>query len=159
MRPIQHKKLIEASIHRVWAILVDVERWPEWNASVTQVEKFNSRPLGLGSQVRIHQPRLRPAIWVVTTFEPERCFVWKAAHPGIALVGSHILEACDQGSKITLGLRFDGWFGGLAGLLKGRLAERYVRSEAEGLRRRSQARFGIPRRWEDCASGADSMLR
>ncbi len=138
MRQFQRKERIGASISSVWSILLDVERWPEWTDSVTQIEELNSRPLRLGSRVRIRQPKLRPAIWVVTTWQPERRFVWETAGPGVTLIGSHALEACNEGCEVTLGLRFDGWFGGLVGLLKGRLAQRYVRWEAEGLKRKSE---------------------
>jgi hypothetical protein len=139
LRQFQCKERIEASIHHVWVILADVERWPEWTSSVTRIEKLNSRPLGLGSRVRIHQPKLRPAVWVVTDWEPESHFVWEAAGQGVSLVGSHVLKACEEGCEVTLGLRFDGWLGGLVALLKGRIAKRYVRREAEGLKARSQS--------------------
>ena len=139
MRQFQREERIAASIHRVWAILVDLERWPEWNASVTRIEELNSRPLGLGSRVRIHQPKLHPAVWVVTAWEAESRFVWEAAGPGVTVVGSHVLKACEGGCEVTLDLRFDGWLGRLASHLKGRLAECYVRCEAEGLKARSQS--------------------
>lgn len=139
MRQFERRERIAAPIHRVWSILTDVEQWPEWSASVTRVEELSARPLGLGARVRVLQPGLRPAIWIVTAWEPETRFVWEAARPGVILVGSHVLKACDDGCEITLGLRFDGWLGGLAGLLKGSLAERYVRTEAEGLQGRSQS--------------------
>jgi len=104
--------------------------------------------------VRIHQPTLHPAVWVVTAWEPESRFVWETAGPGVTIIGGHVLEACDEGCELTLDLRFDGWLGGLAGLLNGRLAERYVRYEAEGLRASSQSllegevrgRGGLPQR-------------
>jgi hypothetical protein len=139
MRQFQCEERIEASIHRVWSILMDIQRWPEWTPSVIRIEELTSHPLGLGSRVRIHQPRLRPAVWVVTAWEPERHFVWETTSPGLTLIGSHVLKTCEKGCEITLGLRFDGWLGSLAGLLKGRLAACYVRYEAEGLKGRSQS--------------------
>src|SRR5262249_16908079 len=117
MRRFQRREHIAASNHRVWAILTDVERWPEWTAWVTRIEKLDSQPLGLGSRVRIHQPKLRPAVWVVTAWEPESNFVWEAKVPGITSIGSHVLEPCEQGCEVTLNLRFDGWLSGLAGFL------------------------------------------
>jgi ribosome-associated toxin RatA of RatAB toxin-antitoxin module len=109
MSQFQRRERITASVHRVWAILADVERWPEWTSSVTRIERLDSRPLGLGSQVRIHQPALRPAVWVVTAWEPERKFVWEAKVPGIISIGGHVLEPREQGCELTLDLRFDGW--------------------------------------------------
>jgi ribosome-associated toxin RatA of RatAB toxin-antitoxin module len=138
MRQFERTEWIQASIGLVWPILADVERWPEWTASVTKVEVLSARPLGLGSRVRVHQPKLRPAVWIVTAWKPESCFVWEAAGPGLKVIGSHNLMACEEGCEVTLGLRFDGWLGSVAGLLKGRLAELYTRCEAEGLKTRSQ---------------------
>lgn len=107
---------------------------------MTRIEELDSRPMGLRSRVRIEQPGLRPTVWVVTAWEPETRFVWEAESFGVAVTGSHILDACEEGCEVTLGLRFDGGLGGLVGLLKGRLAERYVRLEAEGLKARSQSK-------------------
>ena len=59
MRQFQRKERIGASVHRVWSILTDIARWPEWTASVTRIEDPGSRPLGLGSRVRIHQLPIR----------------------------------------------------------------------------------------------------
>jgi hypothetical protein len=118
-------------------VLADVACWPEWTASVSRVEMLDDKPLGLGSRVRVHQPKLRPATWCVTNWEPERRFIWTTATPGISLVAGHLLEPCDRGCKVTLDLRFDGWLGGMAGLFMGRLTEQYIGLEAEGLKRES----------------------
>jgi uncharacterized membrane protein len=139
MRQFQRKELIDAPLDRVWTILADVERWPQWTASVTRIERLDVRPLGLGSRLRIHQPKLRPAVWVITIWEPESRFVWETAGPGVTVVGSHAVKAAGQGCEVIFDLRFAGWLGGLVGLVKGRLAERYVRCEAEGLAARSRS--------------------
>jgi hypothetical protein len=124
---------------RVWAILADVERWPEWTASVSRIERLDRHPLGLGSRLRIDQPKLPPGIWVVTIWEPERRFTWELPRPGLTMIGDHRLQAVGEGCALTLDLTFDGWLGGLVALFSGRLAERYMRLEADGLHRRSQS--------------------
>jgi Polyketide cyclase / dehydrase and lipid transport len=63
MRRYQRKDQIRASVHRVWAILADVERWPEWNASTTRhkrlVDLSSHTPSGGGlraNPVQKHEP-------------------------------------------------------------------------------------------------------
>jgi len=44
---------------RVWSVLVDVERWPEWTASITQIERLDQAAFGPGSRVRIRQAEIK----------------------------------------------------------------------------------------------------
>ena len=46
---------------RAWAVVSDVERWPQRTASITSVKLLNSPPFGLSSEARIHQPKLPAA--------------------------------------------------------------------------------------------------
>ena len=69
---------IDASREKVWTVMTDVERWPEWTASVTSVALLDEAPFNVGSHARIHQPRLPVAVWTVTAFEPEHYFERKS---------------------------------------------------------------------------------
>ncbi len=129
---------IQAPPERVWAVLCDVECWPEWTASMKSVRRLEAGPLAVGSRARVAQPKLLPAVWQVTEFDPNRSFTWASRSPGVCVAGGHILEAHGSGSRVTLTLQFSGWLGPLMGRLMRGISERYVAMEAAGLKQRSE---------------------
>src|SRR5688500_7608152 len=128
---------IAAPPERVWAVLSDIEKWPEWTPSITGIERLDDGPLRVGARARIRQPKLAPALWTVTAVD-KRSFTWVTRAPGITVTASHVVEAVGTGSRVTLALKFAGLFGGLIGRLTRRLNERYLGYEAAGLKRRSE---------------------
>jgi uncharacterized protein YndB with AHSA1/START domain len=128
---------IPAVPSRVWAILVDVERWPEWTPSVTRVMRLEQGPLAVGSRARIHQPRLLPATWRIVELAEGRRFAWVTGGPGVRAVAEHSVEPIDRGSRVTLSVRFEGLLASLVARLTRDLNRRYLELEAAGLRERS----------------------
>jgi hypothetical protein len=126
---------IRSSPSRVWSVLLDVERWPEWNASVKKVKRMDIGPLTLGSRTRIWQPRLMPAVWQVTSFdEQRRVFAWSTHAPRAHIVGCHQVENVKAQSRVTLTLRYTGALGELLGRVFRDLTWEYVKREGDGLR-------------------------
>ena len=131
---------IRAVPARVWGVMIDVERWPEWTSSVSSVELLNGGPLRVGSRVRIRQPRLPVAVWTVTLIEPERYFEWRSAAAGLTSVAGHRLEPLSgQSSRVLLSVDWTGLLAPLINLIYGGLSRRYIATEAEGLKRRCEA--------------------
>ncbi|MEU4789558.1 SRPBCC family protein [Micromonospora tulbaghiae] len=132
---------IAADVDRVWEVQTDVERWPEWTPSVTAARRLEPGPLALGSTARLEQPRLRPSVWRVTEIEPPYSFVWESTGPGVRSRGEHRLVPLEDGrTRAELVLAQTGPLAGLIGLLAGSMMRRYLRQEADGLRRRCGAR-------------------
>jgi uncharacterized protein YndB with AHSA1/START domain len=129
---------IAAPPERVWAVMTDVERWPEWTASTTSVVRNDAGPLRVGSRTRIHQPKLRAADWEVTAVEPGKSFTWVTRSPGVSVTGYHAVEAAARGSRALVSIQFAGLLGPLIGWIMRGLNRRYLEMEAAGLKRRSE---------------------
>jgi uncharacterized protein YndB with AHSA1/START domain len=131
---------ISSSPERVWAVLIDVERWPEWTSSMTEVTRIDSGPFAVGSKARIKQPRLGAMVWTVTELTPEKSFVWEATRPGLTLVASHVLTNRTAGGvMVVLAVEQRGALGRLLEPLTVRSARKHVESEAKGLKQRSES--------------------
>ena len=131
---------IKAPPARVWAILSDIEGWPEWTRSVTRVERLDSGPLAPGSRARLRQPKLRPAIWQVTAVDKGASFTWMTKSLGLRVTGHHAIEPLKKGSasRVTLSLEFSGFLSLLVALLTRSLNQEYMQLEADGLKKRSE---------------------
>ena len=80
-------RTIKAPAERVWEILTDTQRWPEWGPSVTAVE-CGERVIREGSRGRVRTPA---GLWVpfeVTAMEPGKSWRWRVA--GIAATGHRV---------------------------------------------------------------------
>jgi uncharacterized membrane protein len=131
---------IDAEAQRVWDILIDVERWPEWTQSVTHIERLSPPPFNVGSRARIQQPRLKDTVWSVTALEPLIGFTWEASQRGLTTIASHRLAQRVPGTTtVTLCIRQRGALAPLAWLLSAKMIRRYLDFERHGLKTRSEA--------------------
>jgi uncharacterized membrane protein len=122
----------------VWPVLIDVERWPEWTASVTGVERLDRAPFGMGSRVRIRQPRLKTMVWQVSEFQPGKLFIWQARNVGISVIGCHQIRPGEGGSTVTLRVDQSGWLSPILKPFFAPLTQKYVDMEASGLKKRCE---------------------
>jgi uncharacterized protein YndB with AHSA1/START domain len=129
---------IDAPPERVWAVMVDVEAWPQWTASVTEAARLDTGHFDVGSRARLHQPRLPVAVWTVEDVEPGRSFTWTTGLPGFRTTGRHLVERRRDGSRATLEIEQRGLVGELVGRCTAGLTDRYLNLEALGLKRRSE---------------------
>ena len=93
---------INAPPERVWAVMADVERWPEWTESMKSVERLDSGEFGVGSKAKLHIRRSPNAnVWTVTELTPNRSFSWETNSGGVKGVATHVIEPDGNGSKVT----------------------------------------------------------
>ena len=130
---------IKAPAERVWAVMRDIERWPEWTPTVTKIRRVGDGALAVGSRAVIWQPKLPPARWeVIELKEHDRTFTWMTRGPGMRLTARHWVRATRDGSRATLSIQFSGPLGGFFARLTRKLNERYLAFEAKGLKVRSE---------------------
>ena len=136
MSDFRHVIEINVSPARVWPVLLDVERWPEWTTSVTRVQRMDIGPLTLGSRTSIVQPRLSKRVWRVSSLdETHRSFAWTTQSLGLRIVGYHRVEESDTGgSHVTLSLHFLGVLGPLIARIFSDLNRDYLAREGNGLK-------------------------
>ena len=133
---------INAPADRVYEVLSDTERWQEWTPSVTSIKRLDSGPFVVGSRALIRQPRFPPALWTVTAIDGKRSFTWTDRAPGITVTAHHSIDTVGRVSRATLSLRYEGLLGGLLARMTRRITNRYLRMEANGLKKRSELPSG-----------------
>ncbi len=139
---------IDAPADVVWRTFADVERWPEWTASVTRIVAVDGPGIEVGKRFEIKQPRLPKLVWEVTEVRPGRGWTWVQRSPGGTTLATH--EVIAQGPARTLvrqGIDQRGPVGTLVGALMRGTTRRYLEMEADGLKARSEAahrRDGAP---------------
>jgi hypothetical protein len=127
---------VQATPERIWSALLDVERWPAWTSSVTKVKRLDLGPLTLGSRTQIHQPKLRPAVWRITSLDVQlRSFTWATNSLGVKVVAYHQVEKSDSGSRVTLALSYSGLLGPIMARMLRKLNWDYLEREGNGLKR------------------------
>jgi uncharacterized membrane protein len=129
---------IDASPKLVWDVFSDVERWPEWTASVSSLKALDGPGLAVGKRFEIKQPRLPKLVWEVTALAEGTSWTWEQRSPGGRTVAVHEVSA--QGARTRVRQRLDqqGPVGALVARFMRGTTKRYLELEAQGLKARSE---------------------
>jgi len=129
---------IDAPPEKVFAVLCDVERWPEWTPTMIRVQRLDQGPFAVGSVAQVRQPKLRPTKWKVTELEPQN-FTWVASAPGLRMKAGHAVQRLRSGSRVELSFEISGFMGPVVSLVYGGLIEEYVTTESRKLKQRVES--------------------
>ena len=130
--------VIAAAPERVWQVIVDIESWPQWTKSVTDVKRLDSGPLQVGSRARLKQPGLLPLTWELTELQPGTQFTWVCRLPGVTATARHEIIASETGARLELATTWTGPLAGLAAALNRTRTHRLLVTEANGAKARSE---------------------
>jgi uncharacterized membrane protein len=130
---------IDAPQQRVWDMLSDIEGWPQRVETVETVELLTPAPLASGSRVRLKQPKLPEGTWDVTVWDAPSYFEWTQKTGGTTSVAGHRVDALGEDrARLTLTLDMRGLLIPIIGLFYKDLTNRYMRLEAEGMKRAAE---------------------
>jgi uncharacterized membrane protein len=130
---------IDASQHRVWEVLSDIEAWPQRIETVDTVELLTPAPLTNGSRVRLKQPKLPEGVWDITAWDAPSYFEWTQKATGATSVAGHRVEALGEGrARLTLTLDMRGFLIPVVALFYKGLTNTYMTLEAEGMKRAAE---------------------
>jgi hypothetical protein len=125
---------------RVWDVLSNLEAWPRRIETVELVELLTPAPIGEGSRVRLKQPKLPEGIWDITVWDAPSYFEYRQRSRGMTSVAGHRVEALEEDrSRLTLSLDIRGFLIPLVALFSKNMINRYMTSEAQGMKQSSEA--------------------
>jgi uncharacterized membrane protein len=130
---------IDAPPQVVWDVFSDVERWPEWTASVTSLTGRDGPALAVGKRFAIKQPGLQKLIWKVAEIEPGTSWTWVHRSPGVQVTARHFVTGLPGGrTLVRQELDQRGVLGALVARLTVKRTKRFLAMEAQGLKARSE---------------------
>jgi uncharacterized membrane protein len=130
---------IDAPAQLVWQVFTDVERWPEWTASVSSLVARDGAGLGVGKRFAIKQPGMSKLVWKVTEIDPGSSWTWVQRSPGVRVSARHWVIPQPTGrTLVRQQLDQGGLLGALVGRLMVKKTKRFLELEAQGLKARSE---------------------
>jgi uncharacterized protein YndB with AHSA1/START domain len=97
---------ITAPIEKVWALVVDIDHWPQWNKAVEKAHLVG--PVARGSVFNWKSGGLG----IRSTFQdvvPMQRLSWTGRTVGTSALHSWAFETTDRGVVVTTTESFDGW--------------------------------------------------
>jgi hypothetical protein len=99
MKSFASSTAIRATPERIWSILTDAARYPEWNPTVTKVDGRIAPGERISLHVTLNPGRAFPVH--VETFEPPRRMVWRGGMPLGMFVGERIFELTPKDNGVV----------------------------------------------------------
>ena len=138
MTIVENEIAIAAPVETVWALTLDLERWPAISPTMTSVERLDQGPLAVGSRARVKQPAQRARVWTVTRLEPYH-YEWEATLGPIRMRGGHHVTPVASGCLNRLTLDLEGFGSHLFGRVAGRSLAKALQQENEGFKQAAEA--------------------
>jgi uncharacterized membrane protein len=137
---------VAAPIEHVWALTIDVERWPQITpATMRSVTLTSPGPLVVGSTARVKQPGQGAKLWTVTVLAEPHLFAWQTRMLGVTMTATHSLT--DTGTQRTtnkLTIELTGRGSSLLGRVARRPITRTIAKENKAFKTTAEAAVHTP---------------
>ncbi len=135
--------VIDAPAERIWQILLDFERYGEWNPFTPRVESTLQPGAPVHLHVRLRGERLSHRVEYVTAVEPERRLAWRMQlGPRFLLAAERrqLLEPAGAGQTCYVSEdEITGWLTPLVMRLFGVAMQRGFEDVAQALKKRAES--------------------
>ena len=133
-----HEVTIAACPDYVWAVLVDVARWPGWAPTLREVVPYDGGPLVVGGGVRVCARNLPVREWQVAEVRPYRGFTWHEVGVGSTVRLGVGMTPEGSGTRVRFTQECSGWLGTVVGRMTGATRPVHLEGLADALRRRCE---------------------
>ena len=133
---------INAPLVHVWSVLVDLERYREWNTFVPSMQSSFQVGSILTMQVQMRKGVQVKSVETITAIEPQHLLAWKTRSPAWLLRGERfqVLTAIDSGkTQYWTREAFTGILAPLLQILLARDLQRGFDAVAQNLKARAEA--------------------
>ena len=136
---VENTKIINAPVEVVWNVTTDIENWPRWTPTVTNVSRLDDGPFKIGSVAHIKQPGLPETQWRVTELREGKGFTWETRIYGMQMSATHDLSALGSQTESILRIEISGILATLLWPLIRSSAKRNLERENTGLQNACEA--------------------
>lgn len=125
---------VDAPADLVWRTVKDVEKWPEWTPTMTEI-RLDGDDLRSGGSATVRQPKQPARTWTVTELTEGRSFTWTSTGRGLRMSADHVVTEENGRTTVLLTFGMAGPLAPLASLLAGKLVRQAVDTEAASLKK------------------------
>ena len=101
-----HSIVINAKIEKVWDILINVERWPEWNADISKVQIDGKPEIGKDCQWNFNRTRIKSQFQAI---EEPKLISWSGKTRWVKEIYVWQMESDENQTIITLSASLQGF--------------------------------------------------
>jgi hypothetical protein len=136
---IEKTGFINSQPEYIFKVLTEVKNWNQWTKSIIDISLQDTDKLKVGAKIKVRQPKLLPAVWIVTEFSKNKFLAWEKKSIGLKMIANHIIQGYDDGAIVKLQIIYQGFLAAFFYKLTYALTEKYMTMELSGLKNKCES--------------------